>query len=72
MMDGDNGGIESNPLPLVLEGYIAMMVVMAILWFVQRRTRNASLAEVGFCLGLVSVVIGYASVRNVINDVDNR
>lgn len=61
MMDADSGGIESNPLPLVLEGYIAMMVVMAILWFVQRRTRNASLAEVGFCLGLVSVVIGYAA-----------
>lgn len=61
MMDAESGGIESNPLPLVLEGYIAMMVVMGILWFVQRRTRNASLAEVGFCLGLISVVIGYAA-----------
>lgn len=60
-MDSDTGGIESNPLPLVLEGYFAMMVVMTILWFVQRRTKNASVAEVGFCLGLVSVVVGYAT-----------
>ncbi|MCP9469724.1 MAG: DUF1295 domain-containing protein [Nitrospira sp.] len=58
-MDADNGMIESNPLPLVLEGYFAMMVVMVILWFVQRRIKNAAVAEVGFCLGLVSVVAGY-------------
>lgn len=61
MMDADSGMIESNPLPLVLEGYVAMMVVMAVLWAVQRRIRNASLAEVGFCLGLISVVIGYTT-----------
>ncbi|MCP9439014.1 MAG: DUF1295 domain-containing protein [Nitrospira sp.] len=58
-MDADKAMIESNPLPLVLEGYFAMMVVMVILWFVQRRIKNAAIAEVGFCLGLISVVAGY-------------
>ena len=50
----------SDPLSLVLSGYGAMVLVMLGLWAVQLRTRNASIADVGFCFGLIAVVLWYA------------
>jgi steroid 5-alpha reductase family enzyme len=38
-----------------------MVVVMAGLWVLQLRVRNASIADVGWCLGLMAVVLWYAT-----------
>ncbi len=50
-----------DPLFLVLTGYLAMVAVMAGLWALQLRVRNASIADVGWCLGLMGVVLWYAT-----------
>ncbi len=50
----------SDPLSLVLTGYGAMVLFMLGLWAVQLRVRNASIADVGFCIGLIAVVLWYA------------
>ena len=50
----------SDPLTLVLPAYLAMAVVMAGLWVLQLRVRNASIADVGWCAGLIAVVLWYA------------
>jgi steroid 5-alpha reductase family enzyme len=50
----------SDPLSLVLTAYLAMTVVMAGLWVLQLRVRNASIADVGWCVGLIAVVLWYA------------
>ncbi len=50
---------ESDPLSLVLIAYLVMAVVMGGLWVIQRRVRNASIADVGWCLGLIGVVLWY-------------
>ena len=47
----------ADPLFLVASVYIAMVVVMAVLWSVHLRLRNASIADVGFCLGLMAAVL---------------
>ena len=52
--------MSSDPLSLVLSGYGAMVLVMLGLWAVQLRTRNASIADVGFCFGLIADVLWYA------------
>ena len=52
--------MNSDPLFLVLVGYGAMVVLMLVLWGVQVVHRNASIADVGFCAGLVVVVLWYA------------
>jgi steroid 5-alpha reductase family enzyme len=52
--------IGSDPLSLVLTAYLAMAVVMAGLWVLQLRMRNASIADVGWCGGLIAVVLWYA------------
>ncbi|MEC4890344.1 MAG: DUF1295 domain-containing protein [Nitrospira sp.] len=49
-----------NPLTLLLWAWLAMAAWMAVLWLVERSRRNASLADVGWCVGLVVVVAGYA------------
>lgn len=49
-----------DPLSLVLVGYAAAALFMLALWTVQLRVRNASIADVGFCIGLMAVVLGYA------------
>ena len=49
-----------DPLTLLLWAWIAMASWMALLWLVERVQRNASLADVGWCFGLVAVVAGYA------------
>ncbi len=49
-----------DPLSLVLSVYIAMVVPMAVLWGLHLWVRNASIADVGFCVGLISAVLWYA------------
>jgi steroid 5-alpha reductase family enzyme len=49
----------SDPLFLVLTAYAAMAVVMVGLWVLQLRVRNASIADVGWCAGLIAVVLWY-------------
>ena len=49
-----------DPLFLVLSVYIAMAVLMAVLWGLHLRVRNASIADVGFCVGLIAAVLWYA------------
>jgi steroid 5-alpha reductase family enzyme len=61
MMESENGGFPSDPLPLVLAAYLFMTVVMGILWAVQRKTRNAAIGDVGWCFGLILVVLWYAT-----------
>ena len=51
-----------NPLTLVLVGWVAAAMLMALLWLVQRVGRNAAIADMGWCFGLGFVVIGYALV----------
>ena len=38
-----------------------MAVAMVILWAVQRKTKNAAIGDVGWCFGLVLVVLWYAT-----------
>ena len=52
--------MSSDPLTLLLWAWIAMAGWMSALWLVERAQRNASLADVGWCIGLVAVVAGYA------------
>ena len=51
----------SDPLSLVLTAYLALAVVMMGLWVLQLRVRNASIADVGWCAGLIAVVLWYAT-----------
>lgn len=46
---------------LVLTAYLVMVVVMVGLWVLQLRMRNASIADVGWCVGLIAVVLWYAT-----------
>ena len=50
----------ADPLSLVLAGYVVIVCFMLGLWAVQLRVRNASIADVGFCIGLIAVVLWYA------------
>lgn len=50
----------ADPLSLVATIYIAMMAVMLILWGLHLAVRNASIADVGFCAGLIAAVLWYA------------
>jgi steroid 5-alpha reductase family enzyme len=45
----------------VVSGYLAMVVLMTGLWALQLRVRNASIAEVGWCAGLIAVVLRYVA-----------
>jgi steroid 5-alpha reductase family enzyme len=47
----------ADPLSLVLSVYLAMVVVMAALWVLHLWVRNASIADVGFCVGLIAAVL---------------
>ena len=51
----------SDPLSLVLTAYLAMAVVMVGLWALQLRVRNASIADIGWCAGLIAVVLWYVT-----------
>jgi steroid 5-alpha reductase family enzyme len=50
----------SDPLSLVVTAYLVMAAVMAGLWVLQLRVRNASIADFGWCAGLIVVVLWYA------------
>lgn len=51
----------SDPLFLFITAYLVMATVMASLWVLQLRVRNASIADVGWCAGLIAVVLWYAT-----------
>ncbi len=48
------------PWGLVLTGYLASVVLMTGLWVIEGRARNASIADAGWCLGLIGLVCWYA------------
>ena len=54
----------ADPLALVLSVYIAMVVLMVALWVLHLWLRNASIADVGFCLGLIAAVLWYAQLAS--------
>lgn len=49
----------NDPLTLVVSAYLVMAVVMAVLWVLNVFVRNTSIADVGWCVGLVTVVLWY-------------
>ena len=51
----------TDPLALVVAAYLVMALVMMGLWALQLRVRNASIADVGWCAGLIAVVIWYCT-----------
>jgi len=51
----------SDPFMLVLTAYLVMAAVMMGLWALQLRVRNVSIADVGWCAGLIAVVLWYAT-----------
>jgi steroid 5-alpha reductase family enzyme len=53
--------VTSDPLQLVLVAYLAMVPVMVALWVLHLWMRNASLADVGWCIGLIAVVLWYVT-----------
>jgi steroid 5-alpha reductase family enzyme len=63
-MEPELGMFDSDPLPLVLLAYLFVTLVMGVLWVVQKRTRNAAIGDVGWCFGLILVVLWYASQAN--------
>jgi steroid 5-alpha reductase family enzyme len=52
----------TDPLALVVTSYLAMVVFMTVLWAVQLRWRNASIADVGWCAGLIGTVLWYVGM----------
>jgi len=50
-----------DPLSLLVTGWTGSAVLMVALWVVQRRSRNAAIADVGWCYGLSFVVLWYAA-----------
>ncbi|MCC6964752.1 MAG: DUF1295 domain-containing protein [Nitrospira sp.] len=50
-----------DPLSLLLSAWAASAVLMVALWLLERRVRNLSIADVGWCCGLALVVLWYAS-----------
>ncbi|WP_455378052.1 DUF1295 domain-containing protein [Petrachloros mirabilis] len=53
--------VSADPLSLVVMAYLAMTVLMVALWALQLIVRNASIADAGFCVGLIASVLWYAS-----------
>ena len=47
----------ADPLFLLVSVYVAMAVLMAVLWGLHLWARNASIADVGFCAGLIAAVL---------------
>ena len=48
-------------LSFVVPAYLAMALFMVLLWAVQLTIKNASVGDVGFCFGLIAVVVWYAT-----------
>jgi steroid 5-alpha reductase family enzyme len=53
-----------DPLTLIGTALVAMLVTMLSLWVIQVRHRNISLADVGWCLGLIGVVTWYGTAAS--------
>ena len=51
----------TDSFTLVLTAYLVMVAVMVGLWVLQLRVRNVSIADVGWCAGLIAVVLWYAT-----------
>jgi steroid 5-alpha reductase family enzyme len=51
----------TDSFTLVLTVYLVMVAVMVGLWVLQLRVRNVSIADVGWCAGLIAVVLWYAT-----------
>lgn len=51
----------SDPLALVVVAYLVMAAVMAALWALNLVVRNTSIADVGWCVGLIAMVLWYAT-----------
>ncbi len=51
----------TDPFTLVLTAYLVIAAAMTGLWVLQLRVRNASIADVGWCTGLIVVVLWYAT-----------
>lgn len=49
-----------DPLTALVVVYAVMASMMLVLWLVDRWTKNVSIADVGWCVGLVSAVAWYA------------
>src|SRR5450759_4919140 len=49
-----------DPLTALVVVYAVMASVMLVLWLMDRWTRNVAIADVGWCIGLVSAVAWYA------------
>lgn len=47
----------ADPLFLVMSIYLAMVVAMALLWALHLWVPNASIADVGFCMGVIAAVL---------------
>ena len=60
-MGAEDGMMQADPLPLVVGVYFVMTVVMTVLWAVQRKTKNAAIGDVGWCVGLIFAVLWYAT-----------
>jgi steroid 5-alpha reductase family enzyme len=58
-MGMQDGMAEADPLSLVVIAYITAAVLMVILWVVQRKTKNAAIGDVGWCVGLIASVLLY-------------
>ena len=58
---GLHRAMTTDPLTLVLMAYLVMVVVMVGLWVLQLRVRNASIADVGWCAGLIAFVLWYTT-----------
>jgi len=59
-----------DPVTLISTALAGMTVVMLVLWVAELRNHNASLADVGWCIGLVGVVIWYGTAAS--GDPDRR
>ena len=53
-----------DPLFLLLTAWAASAVLMVMLWLIERRLQNLSIADVGWCYGLALVLLWYAGSAN--------
>lgn len=58
---GLHRAMTADPFMLVLTAYLAMVAVMTGLWVLQLAIRNASIADVGWCAGLIGTVGWYVT-----------
>lgn len=49
---------------LLLGGWVLVSAIMVVLWFVQRRTHNAGIVDVGWAASLALLAVLYASVAD--------